>query len=376
MRVETETYLDSDGLESKGHATERQNKAQPNSNSDGGDQGDVFDGVTDAPLPPLDRNIDVGQGSGIILNAQGFVLTNAHVVKGVDVVHVTLTDGRRFRAETQGEDAIVDIAVLRIVPDEGAGGPGKRGGADLCLPVAQLGDSDGMEVGQFVTAIGSPGGLDNTCTIGIVSGLKRCPKVVGIPDKFGVLDYIQTDAAINQGNSGGPLVDVESGEVVGINTCIRANMEGTSFAIPINKVMGIVDDLSVGKHITHGYLGVHMSTMNPTLARYGNKLQQRSSRKIPEREGVMIEKVFKNSPAQDGGLRKFDFVSEIGGQRVEKADDAHVLIDRATIGKDLSITVVRDDKEINVQVKPEDLSPRLKQLRKERSKRKKLKAKD
>ena len=93
--------------------------------------------------------------------------------------HVTLTDGRRFRAETQGEDAIVDIAVLRIVPDEGAGGPGKRGGADLCLPVAQLGDSDGMEVGQFVTAIGSPGGLDNTCTIGIVSGLKRCPKVVG-----------------------------------------------------------------------------------------------------------------------------------------------------------------------------------------------------
>lgn len=117
------------------------------------------------------------------------------------------------------------------------------------------------------------------------------PQVVGIPDKFGVLDYIQTDAAINQGNSGGPLVDVESGMVVGITTCIRANMEGTSFAIPINKVMGIVDDLSEGNHITHGYIGVHMSTMNPALARYYNKLSQRNSGKIPEKEGVMIEKV-------------------------------------------------------------------------------------
>lgn len=243
------------------------------------------------------------------------------------------------------------------------------------LPVAQLGNSDEMEVGNFVTAIGSPGGLDNTCTIGIVSGLKRCPKVVGIPDKLGALDYIQTDAAINQGNSGGPLVDVESGNIVGINTCIRANMEGTSFAIPINKVMGIVDDLSEGKHITHGYLGVHMSTMNPTLARYYNKLQQ-SSRKMPEKEGVMIEKVFKNSPAQEGGLKKFDFVTEIGGQRVEKADDAHVVIDRATIGEELSIKVMRDDTEITVQVKPEDLSPRLKQLREERMKRKKSKAKE
>merc|ERR1712029_121721 len=195
-------------------------------------------------------------------------------------------------------------------------------------------------------------------------------KVVGIPDKFGVLDYIQTDAAINQGNSGGPLVDVESGNIVGINTCVRANMEGTSFAIPINKVMGIVDDLSEGKHITHGYMGVHMTTMNPTLASYYNKLQLQSSKKIPEREGVMIEKVFQNSPAELGGLRKFDFVTEIGGQGVEKADDAHVVIDHAAIGEDLIIKVMRDDKEIIVLVKPEDLSPRLKQLREERMKRK------
>ena len=150
-------------------------------------------------------------------------------------------------------------------------------------------------------------------------------------------------------------------------------MEGTSFAIPINKILGVVDDLSEGKHITHGYLGVHMTTMNPTLARYYNKLQlpQSSKKKIPEREGVMIEKVFRNSPAKEGGLKKFDFVTYIGGQRVESADDAHVIIDRAPIGEELSIKVMRDDTEITLQIKPEDLSPRLKKLQEERLKRKK-----
>jgi S1-C subfamily serine protease len=148
-------------------------------------------------------------------------------------------------------------------------------------------------------------------------------------------------------------------------------MEGTSFAIPINKVMGLVDDLSKGKHISHGYLGVHLSTMNPTLARYSNKLQTRGNA-----EGVMIERVYKNSPASAGGLKKYDFVTEIGGQPVAKADDAHVVIDRATIGEEISVKVVRNNQEITVQVKPEDLSPRLKQLREERLKQRKSKSKD
>lgn len=198
-------------------------------------------------------------------------------------------------------------------------------------------------------------------------------------------------------------MDVESGDIVGINTCIRANMEGTSFAIPINKVMGILDDLYEGKHITHGYLGVQMSTMNPTLARYYNKLQERSESKIPEKDGVMIEKVslsstdlnvidtspdltiwlkillcsfsnltkvFKKSPAEAGGLKKYDFVCEIDGQRVSNAEDAHLIIDQAPIGKELCITLLRGDSEVTVQVKPEDLSVHLKQLREERLKRK------
>ena len=140
VRVETETYVDSNGLESTGR-----NKEQPNSNKHNGDfsngddedqEGDVFDGVPEAPLPPLDHHrppgdhsVDFGQGSGIILNAQGFVLTNAHVVEGVDAVHVTLTDGRRFRAETRGADDIIDVAVLQIVPDEGVSSGGGAGGA-------------------------------------------------------------------------------------------------------------------------------------------------------------------------------------------------------------------------------------------------------
>jgi S1-C subfamily serine protease len=343
-------------------------------------RGDIFDGVPGAPLPPVDDlspNIDFGQGSGIIINSEGYILTNAHVVEKATSVFVTLADGRRFKARLLGADDIVDVAILKIVPELGLDDESDEHRQLLAsLPVAELGDSDVMEVGNFVTAIGSPGGLDNTCTIGIISGLQRCPRVVGIPDKFGVLDYIQTDASINQGNSGGPLVDVESGNIVGINTCIRANMEGTSFAIPINKVMGLVDDLSEGKHISHGYLGVHLSTMNPTLARYSNKLRTRGNAKIPVAEGVMIERVYKNSPASAGGLKKYDFVTEIGGQPVAKADDAHVVIDRATIGEEISVKVVRNNQEITVQVKPEDLSPRLKQLREERLKQRKSKSKD
>ncbi len=254
VRVETETDLDAQET-TEGNDREAENG--DGYNGEGEDRGDVFDGVPEAPPPSESnsgpRNIDFGQGSGMIVNKDGYILTNAHVVDGSNRIYITLTDGRRFRAEMQGSDDIVDIAVLKIVPDSDQT-------SDIVnnLPVAQLGDSDQLEVGQFVTAIGCPGGLDNTCTIGIISGLKRCPNTVGIPDKMGVLDYIQTDAAINQGNSGGPLVDVESGNIVGINTCIRANMEGTSFAIPTNKILAIVDDLAVGITPTHGYLGVDM----------------------------------------------------------------------------------------------------------------------
>lgn len=211
VRLETETYSDEHGgvgqggkLEGKGEQQQQQRDDDTALNGDPANddegRGDIFDGVPGAPPPPADDraggHVDFGQGSGIIINGEGYILTNAHVVEGATRVYVLLTDGRRFKAEMRGSDDIVDVAVLKIVPEfDGTDESDDHRQLMASLPVAELGDSDLMEVGNFVTAIGSPGGLDNTCTIGIVSGLKRCPKVVGIPDKFGVLDYIQTDAA-------------------------------------------------------------------------------------------------------------------------------------------------------------------------------------
>lgn len=183
-------------------------------NSDGDNEG--MDGIPDRM-----KFIQQGQGSGVIFCKEGLVLTNAHVVQGASRVTVTLTDGRRFRAEVKGADDIVDIAVLKILFESG-NESSQSNMQHQPLPVAEFGDSDELQVGQFVVAVGSPGGLDNTVTMGIISGLKRSSEVVGLMHKK--VDFIQTDAAINPGNSGGPLVDVEKGKIIGINTCIRANM--------------------------------------------------------------------------------------------------------------------------------------------------------
>ena len=244
LRIDTET-----DIERAVHVGERLDKEneKPHPPNDENDE----EGVLDS-LPDRMKFIQQGQGSGIIFCEEGLVLTNAHVVQGASRVTVTLTDGRRFKAEVKGADDIVDIAVLKIIAPEEVNGVNSNS-ANLPLPVAAFGDSDELQVGQFVVAVGSPGGLDNTVTMGIISGLKRSSEVVGLVHKK--VDFIQTDAAINPGNSGGPLVDVEKGEIIGINTCIRANMEGTSFAVPINKAKAIVRDLAEGKHINHGYIG-------------------------------------------------------------------------------------------------------------------------
>jgi len=239
-------------------------------------------------------------------------------------------------------------------PSAAAGGRGEASNNNdrkIPLPTAEFGDSDTLQIGQFVLAVGSPGGLDNTVTMGIVSGLKRSPEAVGLVNKK--VDFIQTDAAINPGNSGGPLVDVEAGTIIGINTCIRANMEGTSFAVPINKVKAIVEDLSIGKHIEHGYVGVSMVTLTPNLARQSNADLNSPNGFIPEIDGVIIIKVYPKAPAEVGGLCRLDVITEIGGQRVERADDAQRIIDGAIVGKDLTIRIIRNDKEITLTVRPE-----------------------
>lgn len=307
------------------------------------------------PHPPA--WIQQGQGSGFIFSSDGLILTNAHVVEDATKVSVTLTDGRIFKAEVKGTDEIVDIAVLKIVS-------GERDNASLKnLPVAELGDSDELEVGQIVIAVGTPGGLDNTVTMGIVSGLERSSTVVGIPHKK--VDYIQTDAAINLGNSGGPLVDVETGKVIGINACIRANMEGTSFAIPINRVREIIADLSEGKHVHHGYLGISMSTCTPEYARQWNEDNKKSP--IAEVQGSVITRVFPRTPAQLGGLQEGDVVIEIGGKKVTSSDDARRLIDSAAVGNELTVIVLRNQQQrVALTLHPVDLATRLKEIRRER----------
>jgi len=340
-------------------------------------------------IPDRMKFIQQGQGSGIIFSHDGFVLTNAHVVDGATRVSVLLTDGRRYRAKVMGTDDIVDIAVLKILPptstatnvkkdtssssssstvveeygDVNSGGgrntqSSSSSSSSRPLPVAELGDSDTLQVGQFVIAVGSPGGLDNTVTMGIVSGLKRSSEVVGLPNKK--VEYIQTDAAINPGNSGGPLVDVVSGKIIGINACIRANMEGTSFAIPINKVKDIMHDLSEGREVHHGFIGVSMTSVTPELAVQNNEDPNSAHGIIPRVYGVMITKVFPDTPAESGGLRRLDVVVEIGGQRCRGADEAQLIIDGATVGEELSIKAIRNEREITLHIKPEDLASRLK----------------
>lgn len=308
---------------------------------------------SDSPQPP--GYVQQGQGSGLIFSDKGFILTNAHVVEDANKVTVTLTDGRVYTCQVMGSDEIVDIAVLKIV----------NGGQTIKdLPVAELGDSDMLSVGKIVIAVGSPGGLDNTVTMGIVSGLERSSTMVGIPHKK--VDYIQTDAAINPGNSGGPLIDVESGKVVGINAAIRAHMEGTSFAIPINRVQAIMSDLADGREIQHGYLGLGLASCTPEWARQNNADGGGESPSIPEVYGAIIHKVFPRTPADKGGLRENDIILEIGSVKVKSAEDARRLIDLAKVGTDMPIVVLRGQKQITLSVRPVDLAARLREMRRER----------
>jgi S1-C subfamily serine protease len=176
---------------------------------------------------------------------------------------------------------------------------------------------------------------------------------------------IHADAAINPGNSGGPLIDVETGRVVGINAAIRAHMEGTSFAIPINRVREIMHDLSEGRHIEHGYLGLGLATCTPNWARQNNA-DSNGSETIPEVYGAIIHRVFPKTPAEKGGLKENDIILEIGDTKVQSSEDARRLIDLAPVGKDIPVTVLRGQKRVVLTARPVDLAERLREMRKER----------
>ena len=292
----------------------------------------------DEMFPQLPREYyQRGQGSGFIIDRQGIILTNAHVVIGADRVRVSLRDGRTFEGEVRGIDRLSDLAVVKI--------EGKN------LPIAPLGNSSDLEVGDWAIAVGNPLGLDNTVTLGIISTLNRSSAQVGIRDLR--LDFIQTDAAINPGNSGGPLLN-EKGEVIGINTAIQAGAEGIGFAIPIDKAKTIQARLARGEKISHPYIGIQMLTLTPELAQ---KINQEQSIDIflSEIKGVLVVRVLPNSPAAVAGLRRGDVITEIEGTTIISSDRLQDLIDQSQIGQPLKIKIRRETQTKELWVKPKEL---------------------
>lgn len=283
-----------------------------------------------------------GQGSGFIIDSEGIILTNAHVVSGADKVTVKLRDGRTFEGEVKGVDEPSDLAVVKIK------------GKDL--PVAPLGDSSQVQVGEWAIAVGNPLGLDNTVTLGIISTLNRSSAQVGIPDKR--LDFIQTDSAINPGNSGGPLLN-DRGEVIGINTAISAGAEGIGFAIPIDTAKAIKDRLARGEEIPHPYIGVQMLTLTPEVAQQFND-NPNSLILVPEIEGVLVVRVVPDSPAAAGGLRRGDIITAVEETEIKTADQLQKVVEQSEIGKPLSITVRRGEQTQKLSVRPQELQQAVK----------------
>jgi len=266
-----------------------------------------------------------GQGSGFIIDQSGIVLTNAHVVDKADRVTVTLNDGRTFPGEVQGTDEVTDLAVVKINTKQ------------VNLPVATLGDSDAVKVGDWAIAVGNPLGFDNTVTLGIVSTLKRSSAAVGIPDKR--LDFIQTDAAINPGNSGGPLLN-SRGEVIGINTAIRADAMGIGFAIPIDKAKAIYAQLAKGEQVSHPFLGIQMIALTPEMAKENNS-DPNAPLIVPEVQGVLVMRVVPNTPAEKAGVRKGDVIVQIEGEKVTQPEQLQNLVENSKIGQILQLKVRR-----------------------------------
>jgi serine protease Do len=254
-------------------------------------------------------------GSGFIISNEGFILTNNHVVAGADEIKVKLSDGREFKAVVKGMDEKLDLAVLKI----------ELKGA---LPVAELGDSDAIQVGEWVMAIGNPFGLNQTVTAGIVSAMGR---VIGSGPYD---DYIQTDASINPGNSGGPLFNA-SGRVIGINTAIVAGGQGIGFAIPINMAKSVLPQLEEKGKITRGWLGVAIQPVTPELAQsFGVEVDR----------GALVADVTKDSPADKAGLKSGDIIMEFDGKQIQEMNNLPRFVAATPVGKKVKVKFLRNGK--------------------------------
>ncbi len=280
-------------------------------------------------------------GSGFIIDAKGLIVTNFHLIAGgergrgaaqktaeaqpklADRVWVTLNDGRQFQASVKGYDEATDIALLQIVP---TGAP---------LPVAELGDSDAIRVGEWVIAVGNPLGLDHTVTLGILSAKGR----TDFGGQFD--DYLQTDAAINPGNSGGPLVNGQ-GKVIGINTLVLERTQGLSFSIPINTVKSILPQLVERGQVRRGFLGIETRDLTADL---------RGTLKLPsEARGVVVVRTERGTPAAKAGVRQSDVITSVDGKPVTNFVQFNRLVASKAPGEKVSIKILRDSKDYTLTI--------------------------
>ncbi len=266
---------------------------------------------------PRSQRPSRGLGSGVIISKDGYILTNNHVIRNTDKLLIRLSDDREFEAEIIGSDEQTDLAVIKINGDN--------------LPVVNIGDSDKLEVGEWVVAIGNPFGLSETVTAGIVSAKGR--NALGLAEYE---DFIQTDAAINPGNSGGALVNIR-GELIGINTAIETRsggFQGVGFAIPINMANNIREQLIDYGRVTRGWLGVQIQNVeNDVMMNEFN---------LNNRNGAIVTEVIESNPAAEGGMKSGDVIIKFDDQPVNNTQQLRNLVAAATVGKNVEVVVMRD----------------------------------
>lgn len=277
--------------------------------------------------PPAKRK-QMGEGSGVIVDGKGYILTNYHVVTGADKLTIRLFDGKELKGTVQGTDPKTDLAVVHVEAKE--------------LPVATLGDSDKLQVGEWAIAIGSPFGLEETVTVGVISAKGRTGLGTGTYE-----DFIQTDASINPGNSGGPLVNID-GEVIGINAMIIQPGQGIGFAIPINLAKTIMMELINQGKVVRPWVGIGLQDLNPELMKSFN---------VEEKEGTLISQVFEGSPAEKAALKVGDIVVEIDGKKTKNSQDVVREVLKKKVGQKIELDLIREGKRIKVEVTTTEMPP-------------------
>ncbi len=260
------------------------------------------------------RRQQASLGSGLIIDKSGLILTNNHVVKDADEITVKFANKQEAKGKVVGTDPKTDLAVIRVSAKED-------------LPVATLGNSDTLHVGEWAIAIGNPFGLDHTLTVGVISATGRSEVGIAAYENF-----IQTDASINPGNSGGPLLNVR-GEVIGINTAIVASGQGIGFAIPVNMARKVMEDLVKKGKVTRGWLGVGIQPLTPELAK---------SFGVGADEGILVNQVMPKSPAEAAGLKIGDVILSVDGKLIKDARQLQRLIGEAEIGRTIDVVVLRE----------------------------------